>query len=101
MRFALRQLAKSPGFTVVALVTLALGIGVNTTAFTILNRLMLQSLPFHEPSKLVQVWTTTLKGDRRGTAPADYFDEKEQNTVFTDVAAYQPWQSMSYAEPGK
>jgi putative ABC transport system permease protein len=101
MRFALRQLAKSPGFTVVALITLALGIGVNTTAFTILNRLMLQALPFHEPSQLVQVWATSLKGERQGMAPADYFDERDQNTVFTDMAAYQPWQSTSYAETGK
>ena len=47
MKHALRQLATKPGFTIVALLTLALGIGVNTTAFTVLNRLMLQALPFH------------------------------------------------------
>src|SRR5450432_1933673 len=101
MNYALRQLAKSPGFTVVALQTLALGIGVNTTAFTVLNRLMLQSLPFRDPSSLVQVWSKSARDGRSGTAPADYFDERDQNTVFSDMAAYQPWQSMSYAEAGK
>ena len=101
MRYAFRQLAANPGFTLVALITLALGIGVNTTDFTVLNRLMLQSLPFHDPASLVQVWTTEGHGENRGTAPADYFDELDQNTAFTDMAAYQPWQSMSYAEPGK
>jgi predicted permease len=101
MRHAIRQLAKNPGFTVIALVTLALGIGVNTTAFTVLNRLMLQSLPFRDPSSLVQVWPVTDKNERQGTAPADYFDELDQNTVFADMAAYQPYQQMSYAETGK
>jgi predicted permease len=101
MKHALRQLAANPGFTIVALVTLALAIGVNTTSFTVLNRLMLQSLPFQDPANLVQVWSTAAHGEYLGTAPADYFDERDQNTVFTDMAAYQPWQSMSYAEPGK
>ena len=90
MKYALRQLASNPGFTVIALVTLALGIGVNTTAFTVLNRLMLQSLPFRDPGSLVQVWPITARDGRQGTAPADYFDEKDQNTVFVDMAAYQP-----------
>jgi putative ABC transport system permease protein len=101
MKYAFRQLAANPGFTLVALVTLALGIGVNTTAFTVLNRLMLQSLPFRDPANLVQVNSTEGHGGNTGTAPADYFDELEQNGAFTDMAAYQPWQSMSYAEPGK
>ena len=101
MKHALRQLVKNPGFTIVALATLALGIGVNTTAFTVLNRLMLQSLPFHDPASLVQIWSTAARGDNAPIAPADYFDLREQNTVFADVAAYQPWESMSYAEAGK
>jgi putative ABC transport system permease protein len=101
MRYAFRQLATNPGFTIVALVTLALGIGVNTTAFTVLNRLMLQSLPFHDPSTLVQIWSTAAHDDNAPTAPADYFDLREQSTAFVDLAAYQPWASMSYAEDGK
>lgn len=101
MKYALRQLATNPGFTLVALITLALGIGVNTTAFTVLNRLMLQALPFRDPDSLVQVWSKSSRGENLGIAPADYFDLREQNTSFTDVAAYQPGNSMSYVESGK
>jgi putative ABC transport system permease protein len=101
MRFALRQLAKNPGFTVVALLTLALGIGVNTTAFTILNRLLLQSLPFQDPARLVQVWAAEPRDDTAGHAPADFFDEQEQNTVFSGMAAYIPGGTISFAEPGQ
>lgn len=101
MRFALRQLAKNPGFTVVALLTLALGIGVNTTAFTVLNRLLLQSLPYQDASRLVQVWAKTPQSDYAGHAPGDFFDEQEQNTVFSAMAAYIPGASVSLAEQGK
>jgi putative ABC transport system permease protein len=101
MRYALRQLAKNPGFTVVALLTLALGIGVNTTAFTVLNRLLLQSLPFHDPARLVQVWAVIPRDDRAGHAPGDFFDEQEQNKVFSAMAAYTPGGSISFAEPGQ
>jgi len=101
MRHAFRQLMMNPGFTIVALVTLALGIGVNTTAFTVLNRLMLQSLPFRDPGTLVQVWSHTTRDGNVLVPPADYFDLKTQNAVFTDMAAYSPWNTTSYAEAGK
>jgi len=101
MKYALRKLAQDPGFTVVALLTLALGIGVNTTAFTVLNRLLLQSLPFRDSDSVVQVWSTLPRHGYVGTAPADYFDAKEQNTVFVDLAAYVPGSSMSLAEAGR
>jgi predicted permease len=101
MKFAIRQLAKNPGFTVVALLTLALGIGVNTTAFTILNRLLLQSLPYYDPAHLVQVWAAVPREPYAGHAPGDFFDEQEQNTVFSGMAAYIPGSYMSLAEPGQ
>jgi putative ABC transport system permease protein len=101
MRFALRQLAKSPGFMFTALVTLALGIGVNTTAFTALNRLLLQALPFREPERLVQIWGTSPRNDFGGISPGDYFDLRDDNTVFEDVTAYVPYASDSLAEPGQ
>jgi putative ABC transport system permease protein len=100
MRYALRKLAASPGFMIVALVTLALGIGVNTTAFTVLNRLMLQALPYDDPASLVQLWSTSPRWGNIQNAPADYFDERAQSTVFTDMAAYS-MASVSYAEIGK
>src|ERR1700722_2186190 len=100
MKYALRKLAASPGFMIVALVTLALGIGVNTTAFTVLNRLMLQALPYHDPASLVQLWSTSPRWGNIPKAPADDFDEREQSTVFTDSAAFST-ASVSYAEVGK
>jgi putative ABC transport system permease protein len=101
MRFALRQLYKSPGFTVIALVTLALGIGINTTAFTVLNRLLLQSLPFADSGRLVQIWGTTPQYKFMPQAPGDYFDIKEHNTVFERVAVYYANSLASLADPGQ
>src|SRR6266851_6192306 len=57
LRFAIRQLLKNPGFTVVAMLTLALGIGANTAIFTVVNALLLRSLPVRNPEELVQVVT--------------------------------------------
>ena len=101
MKFAVRQLAKNPGFTVVALLTLALGIGVNTTAFTFLNRLLLQSLPYRDSGRLVQVWSSNARNSFAAQAPGDFFDEQEQNTVFTGMAAYVRGESGSFSEPGQ
>jgi putative ABC transport system permease protein len=101
MKFALRQLAKNPGFTIVALLTLAMGIGVNSTAFTILNRLLLQSLPYRDPGRLVQVWSSNPHDQFAAQAPGDFFDEQEQNTVFSGMAAYVRGESASFAEPGQ
>jgi predicted permease len=101
MKFAIRQLAKSPGFTVVAMLTLAMGIGVNTTAFTILNRLLLQSLPYRDPGRLVQVWSSNPHETQAAQAPGDFCDEQQQNTVFSGMAAYVQGESASFAEPGQ
>src|SRR4026209_3013405 len=55
LKFALRQLRKSPAFTAIAVITLALGIGLNTTIFSLINDLFLHGLPFREPSRIVQL----------------------------------------------
>src|SRR5205085_5101494 len=57
LRFALRQLRKSPGFTLLAVITLTLGIGLNTAIFSLINDLFLKGLPFQEPSRVVQVFS--------------------------------------------
>ncbi len=101
MRFAFRQLLKSPGFTVVALITLTLGIGVNTTAFTVLNRLLLQPLPFPDPGRLVQVWATSPKWQYMRHSPGDYYDEKEGNTVFESMGVYYTPGNTSFSDLGQ
>ena len=85
MRIAFRQLAKTPGFTVIALVTLALGIGVNTTAFTILNRLLFLSQPYPEADRMVQIWGTTPQWQNGTLSPADFCDLRAQTTVFAHL----------------
>jgi putative ABC transport system permease protein len=101
MRFAFRQLAKNPGFTVVALLTLAMGIGVNTSAFTFLNRVLLRSLPYRDAGRLVQVWSSNPSDNFAAQAPGDFFDEQEQNTVFSGMAAYVRGELGSIAESGQ
>lgn len=101
MKLALRQLIKSPGFTVVALLTLALGIGVSTTAFTALNRLLLQSLPFREPERLVQIWMTSPQSQQMGMSPGEYFDLCEHSQSFETLSAYYVSYASSFTEPGK
>lgn len=88
LRFALRGLRKNPAFSVVALVTLALGIGANTTIFTIVNSVLLNPLPYSNPDRIFMLWETHLTGSTLGTvAPANFFDWREQNTSFDKVAA--------------
>ncbi len=101
MKRALRHLARSPGFTVFALATLALGIGVNTTAFTVLNRMLLQSLPYRDADRLVQIWASSPHQAFMAQSPGDFIDIRDQNTSFAGAAAYYGGWTGSLAEPGK
>jgi predicted permease len=101
MKIAIRQLLKNPGFTIVAMVTLALGIGVNTTAFSALNSLLLHKVPFPDIGRMVQVWSSTPSRERARQSPGDYVDECDQNTVFDNMAAYSLGMQTSLAEPGQ
>ncbi|HOB99357.1 MAG TPA: ABC transporter permease [Verrucomicrobiota bacterium] len=87
LRFALRQLRRNPGFTAVAVLMLALGIGVNTMIFSIANGVVLRPLPFHDPERLVFLFENNLpKGVKRmSLSYPDYLDWKAQNTVFADL----------------
>jgi putative ABC transport system permease protein len=89
IRYGIRGLLKRPGFTAIALITLALGIGANTAIFSVVNAVLLRPLPFQDPERLVIVWEdATFAGFPHNTpAPANYVDWKTQNQSFTDMAA--------------
>ncbi|MHC1769024.1 MAG: ABC transporter permease [Verrucomicrobiia bacterium] len=89
-RFALRQLLKNPGFTAPAVITLALGIGVNTTIFSFVNAVVLRPLPFRNPERLVFIDESNPRQgfDRLSVSYPDYLDWKQQNAVFEDIGLY-------------
>jgi putative ABC transport system permease protein len=89
LRFGARMLLKKPGFTIVAVITLALGIGANTAVFSLINAVLLRPLPFYEPAALVMVWEeASLAGfPRQEPAPANYVEWKARQSVFEDMAA--------------
>src|SRR5688500_8427797 len=93
IRYGVRGLLKKPGFTVIALITLALGIGANTAIFSVVNAVLLKPLQFHDPERLVIVWEdATFAGFPRNTpAPANYVDWKTQTQSFEDMAATAEW----------
>ena len=90
IRFALRWLRKSPGFTLVAIASLAIGIGFNTALFTIVDAVLFKPLPVAAPEGLVDVFTTSRPTRYGTTSYADYLDLKAQNDVFDDLAGYSP-----------
>jgi putative ABC transport system permease protein len=84
VRFGIRMLGKSPGFTVVAILTLALGIGVNSVVFTIVNAALINGLPFRDPQEIVDISTN------RSMSYPDYLDYQEQSRSFRGMAAFSP-----------
>src|SRR5438477_1621613 len=90
LRYVLRQLAKSPGFTAVAILTLALGIGANTSVFSLINALLVRPLPYQQPSKLVLIWERfAAQGlDRIPVSPPEYLDLENQFHGCTNIAAF-------------
>ena len=87
LRYALRQLRKSRGFTVTAVLTLALGIGANTAIFTVVYSTLLAPMPYPQPDQLVMVWSK-IQGGRNSIAAQDFEDWKHQNTAFQDLNAF-------------
>ena len=100
MRFALRSLLKSPGFTAVALLTLALGIGVNTSMFSVLRTLLLRTLSYAESDRLVRVHRTTPRASAAQLSAANFLDYRTQNSVFEHFAAFE-WAGFSLTDPGQ
>jgi hypothetical protein len=90
LRYAFRMLAKNPGFTAIAVVTLALGIGANTALFSVVNGVLLNPLPFHEPDRLVAVYSKTTEGQDSISYP-NFVDWQRDNRSFSALAAFRPY----------
>src|SRR5829696_6141354 len=88
LRHSIRSLLMHPGFTAIAIVTLMLAIGVNTTIFSVVNALLLKALPFRDPQQLVSVQKSSASGDLPGLAAYQYLAWKEKSTSFEDLAAF-------------
>src|SRR3954451_6989739 len=87
LTLALRQLRKSPGFTLVAVLTLALGIGANTAIFSIVNAVLLRPLPYPDANRIMVLNESSGPGQEYSVALPDYFDWQKDNTVFQHLAA--------------
>jgi len=90
IRYGARTLLKNRGFTAIAVLALALGIGANTAIFTVVNAVLLRPLPFEKPEQLVMVWEKRMQlgRERNPVSPPDFTDWRAQNQVFEDMAAF-------------
>src|SRR5665213_1260041 len=90
LRFAFRQLLKSPGFSAIAILTLGLAIGVNTSVFSLIDTIFFQPPSYHQPNEIVQLFSQDVKNPKtfRGFSYPTYRDIREQNTVFSGILAH-------------
>jgi putative ABC transport system permease protein len=101
VRFGLRMLAKAPGFTILAVITLALGIGANTAIFSIVNAVLLEPLPFHNPGRLVQLWETEAAPGNYPFAGPDYLDWERDGRTIEGASLYTWPRSVSVSGAGQ
>ena len=90
VRYGARLLFRTPGFTLVAVAALAIGIGANTAIFSVVNTLLIQPLPYQDPDRLVMVWEHNLPRDRKNNVvgPANFLHWRDMNQSFDDMAAF-------------
>ncbi len=102
LRFALRTLVRNSGFSTVIILTLALGIGANSTIFTLVNGVLVKPLPYPEPNRLLMLWETSLRERTLGTvAPANFYDWRQQTHSFEKMAAIDPYPDYILNESGE
>jgi putative ABC transport system permease protein len=98
VRYGLRMLRKAPGFTVVAIVTLALGIGANTAMFSVINSVLLHSLPFRDPDRIMVVWKTMSNGQPNAFSTPAFLEMQQQGDILAHMGAFS---GISYNLAGK
>src|ERR1044071_3903987 len=91
LRYGFRTLIKSPGFTAVAVATLALGIGANTAIFSVVHAVLLKSLPYPEPDRLVVMRERHIHHCCSGVAWPTFLDWRDQNRSFQAIAGFHEW----------
>ena len=96
LKFAFRQLLKNPGFTAVAVLTLALGIGANTAIFSVVNAVLLRPLPYREPDRLVRIASVNPSLDVTDSRSSglNVLDWQRQSASFESIAAFQEWDGI-------
>jgi putative ABC transport system permease protein len=99
LRYAVRMLAKSPGFTTAAVLTIALGIGANTAIFSMVYGVLLRPLPFDDPGRLVAIWESKPEAGqpRQRVSPPAFLDWRAQNQTFEEMSAFVGWTKV-YAD---
>ena len=103
LKFAFRQLRKSPGFTLVAVLTLALGIGANTAIFSVVQNILFQPLPYANSARLYAIWASSESTGQRQIAASgpDYLDYRDQNRSFAQIAEYLPRFTFTWTGEGE
>src|SRR5687767_7072948 len=101
LRYSARMLLKHPAYTLIAVITLTLGIGANAAIFSIINDVLLRSLPYEEPDRIVTLWENNAKENiaRDDVSPANFLDWRERQQVFSEIAFANP-NSLEYASSG-
>ena len=100
LKYAVRQLLKAPGFSVVAIIMLALGIGMSASVFSVVKSVLLSSMPFADSERLVRIYSTSAESQMLPHSPGNFLDIRNAATSFSGIAGFIP-QNANVAEPGK
>jgi putative ABC transport system permease protein len=100
--YGFRMLVKRPGFTVVAIITLALGIGASAAIFSVVNAVVLNPLPYRDADQIMTLWQTNTRAgiSKQDASPANALDWRDQSQAFEQIAIIEPW-SFEYVEKGE